>query len=107
MCRCGVGTYSSVSVNVFQHMCVFVCIAVAVKGDGKERSVKDKGTCQPVYCYVVIAISIQLLSLTLCTKPQTLASHAQKKAFILLLKLQYIDEVIDILSLLSPKIFEG
>lgn len=36
-----------------------------------------------------------------------LLSPSEKKTFILLLKLQYIDEVIDSLSLLSPKISEG
>lgn len=56
---------------------------------------------------LAVAISIQQLYLTLCIEPQTLSSHALKKAFILLLKLQYIDEVINILSLLSPKISEG
>lgn len=86
-------------------MCLYS--PVAVKAVGKERSLKDTGICQHGYCYTVIAISIQPLSLTLCAKPQSPSPHPQKKAFILLLKLQYIDEVIDILSLLSPKISEG
>lgn len=100
---------------MFSNVCVFflfVCqdlqSSVAVTVDGKERSLKDICICQHGYCYTVIAISIQLLSLTLCTKPQNPSSHPQKKAFILLLlKLQYVDEVIDSLSLLSPKISEG
>lgn len=93
-------------------VCLFVCqylySLMAVKVDGKERSLKDICICQHQYCYTIIAISIQLLSLTLRTKPQNPCSHPQKKAFILLLlKLQCIDEVIDSLSLLSPKISEG
>lgn len=67
--------------NVFQYMCVFVC-SMAVKVDGKERSLKDTGICQHGYCYTVIAIRIQLLSLTLCTKPQTpLLSPSEKSLY--------------------------
>lgn len=51
--------------------------------------------------------SIQLLSLTLYTKPPSPFIHRQKNAFILLLKLQYIDGVIDSLSLLSVRSLKG
>lgn len=99
--------------RISECMCVlFVCqdhySLMAVKVDGNEGSLKDICICQPGYCCTIIVISIQLLFLTLCTKPQNPFFHPQKKAFILLLlKLQYIDEVIDSLSLLSPKISEG
>lgn len=75
-----------------------VCVLVAaVQRDGKERSLKDGAVCQHGYCCTALAISIQPLSLTLPRpKPQKPSSHPQqKKAFILLLKVQYIDELID------------
>lgn len=91
------------------NLCVFLFIGrdfnslMAVKG-----SLKDMCICQQGYCYTIIAISIRLLSLTLCSKPQAPSLTLRKKASILLfLKLQYIDDVIDSLSLLSPKISEG
>lgn len=76
--------------------------------DGKLRSLKETvSVVMHIITLLVVAICIQLLYLTLCIEPQTLSSLALKKPFILLLKLQYIDEVINILSLLSPKISEG
>lgn len=47
--------------------------------DGKERTLKETGTCQHAYCYAVVAISIQPLSLTLYTEAQTPSSPSQKK----------------------------
>lgn len=88
------------NVQVLCTTCVCVFIAV-VQRDGKERSLKDSSMCQHGYCCTVIAISIQPLSLTLRAKPQKPSSHPQKKAFILLLKVQYIDELIDNLSKIS------
>lgn len=94
--------------------CVRVQVCVGVVGpslalvDRKKRSSKETvSVVMHIVTRLAVAISIQLLYLTLCTEPQTLSSHALKKPFILLLKLQYIDEVINILSLLSLKISEG
>lgn len=95
-------------------LCVHVHVFLGVVGaslaivDGKQRSLKETvSVVMHIVTLLAVAFSIQLLYLTLCIEPQTLSSHALKKPFILLLKLQYIDEVINILSLLSPKISEG
>lgn len=95
-------------------VCVRVHMSLGVVGaslamvGGKQRSLKETvSVVMHIVTLLAVAISIQLLYLTLCTEPQTLSSHPLKKPFILLLKLQYIDEVINILSPLSPKISEG
>lgn len=91
-CLCVLGFSDRSSVVRPRAFCVLAAVA---QRDGKERSLKDGGACQRGYCCTVVAISIQLLSLTLPS------SHPQKKAFILLLKVQYIDELIDSLSKIS------
>lgn len=95
-------------------LCARVHVFLGVVGaslatvDGKQRSLKETvSVVMHIVTLLAVAISIQLLYLPLCIEPQTFSSHALKKPFILLLKLQYIDEVINILSLLSPKISEG
>lgn len=98
VCACVYLVFLNVQVLCTTCVCVFIAV---VQRDGKERSLKDSSTCQHGYCCTVMAISIQLLSLTLRAKPQKPSSHPQKKAFILLLKVQYIDELIDNLSKIS------
>lgn len=89
-------------------MCFWAGGGLTGHGGWKQRSLKEAvSVAMHIVALLAVAISIPLLYLTLCIEPQTSSSHAQKKPFILLLKLQYIDEVINILSLLSPKISEG
>lgn len=65
-------------------LCVHVFLGVVgasmVMVDGKQRCLKETvSVVMHIVTLLAVAISIQLLYLTLCIEPQTLSSHALKK----------------------------
>lgn len=70
----------SANVSVCVHVCLGVVGPSLAMVDRKQRSSKETvSVVMHIVTQLAVAISIQLLYLTLCAEPQTLSSHALKK----------------------------